>query len=197
MEEDISDWIHTGNVGKLEELVLNGYADLLLGRNHQVDDADAVGFLEVLPQYQAKIQAIHRAIEQGNLRAVKLLTDRKKLALCRDGRGLAPLHKAIVFARTDIAKYLIRNYPQSVNAMDQNKRTPLHYAAAFRDGGYLYKLMRKAGADPNIFDCNGRPPKYYLKYPGEISLDQMKMDTKQALKQVLHNRVAPSYLETK
>lgn len=30
------DWIHTGNVGKLEELVLNGYADLLLGRAHQV-----------------------------------------------------------------------------------------------------------------------------------------------------------------
>uniref|UniRef100_A0AC34QFB3 Uncharacterized protein n=1 Tax=Panagrolaimus sp. JU765 TaxID=591449 RepID=A0AC34QFB3_9BILA len=196
LEEDISDWIHTGNVGKLEELVLNGYADLLLGRNHQVDDSDAVGFLEVLPQYQAKIQAIHRAIEQGNLRAVKLLTDRKKLALCRDGKGLAPLHKAVVFGRTDIAKYLIRNYPQSVNAMDQNKRTPLHYAAAYKDGGYLYKLMRKAGADPNIFDCNGRPPKYYLKYPGEINLEQMQMDTKQALKQVLHNRVAPSYLET-
>uniref|UniRef100_A0A1I7SUJ5 ANK_REP_REGION domain-containing protein n=2 Tax=Bursaphelenchus xylophilus TaxID=6326 RepID=A0A1I7SUJ5_BURXY len=196
LEEDISDWIHTGNVGKLEELVLNGYADLLLGRTHQVDDADAVGFLEVLPQYQAKIGAIHKAIEQGNIRAVKLLTDRKKLALCRDSRGLAPLHKAIVFGRTDIAKYLIRNYPQSVNAMDQNKRTPLHYAAALRDGGYLYKLMRKAGADPNIFDCNGRPAKYYLRYPGEINLERMKMDTKQALKQVLHNRVAPSYLET-
>ncbi|KAK0420633.1 hypothetical protein QR680_014803 [Steinernema hermaphroditum] len=198
LEEDISDWIHTGNVGKLEELVLNGYADLLLGRNHQVNDNEAMGFLEVLPQYQAsaKIQAIHKAIETGNLRAVKLLTDRKKLALCRDGRGLAPLHKAIVFGRTDIAKYLIRNYPQSVNAMDQNKRTPLHYAAALRDGGYLYKVMRKSGADPNIFDCNGRPPKYYLKYPGEINLESMRLDTKRALKEVLHNRVAPSYLES-
>lgn len=48
-----------------------------------------------------------------------MLTDRKKLALCRDGRGLAPLHKAIVFGRAEIAKYLIRNYPQSVNAIDQ------------------------------------------------------------------------------
>jgi nucleolar GTP-binding protein len=87
------------------------------------------------------------------LRAVKLLIDRKKLALCRDGRGLSPLHKAIVFSRIDIAKYLIRNYPQSVvNSMDQHKRTPLHYAAALRDGGYLYKQLRKAGADPNIFD---------------------------------------------
>nr|CAD2179128.1 unnamed protein product [Meloidogyne enterolobii] len=134
LEEDITDWIHTGNIGKLEELVLNGYADLLLGRNHQLDDADAISFLEVLPQYQAKVQAIHKAIEQGNLRAVKLLTDRKKLAFCRDSRGLAPLHKAVVFGQTEIAKYLIRNYPQSVNSMDQSKRTPLHYSAALRDG---------------------------------------------------------------
>ncbi|PIO71271.1 hypothetical protein TELCIR_06838 [Teladorsagia circumcincta] len=35
LEEDIYDWIHTGNVGKLEELVLTGYGDLLLGRNHE------------------------------------------------------------------------------------------------------------------------------------------------------------------
>uniref|UniRef100_A0A0M3HW63 ANK_REP_REGION domain-containing protein n=1 Tax=Ascaris lumbricoides TaxID=6252 RepID=A0A0M3HW63_ASCLU len=196
LEEDISDWIHTGNIGKLEELVLNGYGDLLLGRTHEVEDNDAVTFLEVLPQYQAKIQAIHKAIETGNLRAVKLLADRKKVALCRDARGLSPLHKAIVFGRTDIAKYLVRNYPQSVNAMDQNKRTPLHYAAALRDGGYMYKVMRKAGADPNIFDCNGRPAKYYLKYPGEIDLQALRLNTKAALKQVLHNRVAPSYLES-
>ncbi|GMR43020.1 hypothetical protein PMAYCL1PPCAC_13215 [Pristionchus mayeri] len=196
LEEDIYDWIHTGNIGKLEELVLTGYADLLLGRNHEVEDADSIGFLEVLPQYQAKIQAIHKNVEMGNLRAVKLLTDRKKLALCRDSRGLSPLHKAIVFERTDIAKYLIRNYPQSVNAMDQKKRTPLHYAAALRDSGYLYKVMRKSGADPNIYDCNGRPAKHYLKHPGEIDLASMRMDTKTALKQVLHNRVAPSYLES-
>lgn len=52
LEEDIYDWIHTGNVGKLEELVLAGYADLLLGRNHEVEDAESIGFLEVLPQYQ-------------------------------------------------------------------------------------------------------------------------------------------------
>ncbi|UMM24050.1 hypothetical protein L5515_004469 [Caenorhabditis briggsae] len=196
LEEDIYDWIHTGNIGKLEELVLTGYADLLLGRNHEVDDADSIGFLEVLPQYQAKIQSIHKAVETGNLRAVKLLTDRKKLSLCRDTRGLSPLHKAIVFERTDIAKYLIRNYPQSVNAMDQKKRTPLHYAAALKDGGYLYKVMRKSGADPNIYDCNGRPAKYYLKHAGEIDLAAMRLDTRAALKQVLHNRVAPSYLES-
>lgn len=32
--------------------MLNGYGDLLLGRTHEVEDNDAVTFLEVLPQYQ-------------------------------------------------------------------------------------------------------------------------------------------------
>ncbi|KJH52510.1 ankyrin repeat protein [Dictyocaulus viviparus] len=182
-EEDIYDWTHNGDVDKLEELVLTGYGDLLLGRNHEVEDADSIGFLEVLPQYQAKIQAIHNAVESGNLRAVKLLTDRKKLALCRDSRGLSPLHKAIIFDRIDIAKYLIRNYPHVVNAMDQKKRTPLHYAAAYRDGGHLYKILRRSGADPNIYDCNGRLAKYYLKHAGEIDFAAMRLDTRAALKQ--------------
>ncbi|PIC11624.1 hypothetical protein B9Z55_028975 [Caenorhabditis nigoni] len=56
--------------------------------------------------------------------------------------------------------------------------------------------MRKSGADPNIYDCNGRPAKYYLKHAGEIDLAAMRLDTRAALKQVLHNRVAPSYLES-
>jgi hypothetical protein len=53
----------------------------------------------------------------------------------------------------------------------------------------MYKLMRKAGADPNTFDCNGRLPKYYLKYPDELNLERMRLDTKQALKQILHTCV--------
>ena len=32
---------------------------------------------------------------------------------------------------------------------------------------------------------------------GEINLERLRMDTKQALAHVLHNRVAPSYLETR
>uniref|UniRef100_A0A915P4R8 Uncharacterized protein n=1 Tax=Meloidogyne floridensis TaxID=298350 RepID=A0A915P4R8_9BILA len=70
--------------------------------------------------------------EQGNLRAIKLLTDRKKLAFCRDSKGLAPLNKAVFWTNR---KNLIRNYSESVNSMDQSRRTPLDYSAALRDGG--------------------------------------------------------------
>lgn len=47
----------------MEELVLTGYADLLLGRNHEVEDADSIGFLEVLPQYQVGFKKIQESLK--------------------------------------------------------------------------------------------------------------------------------------
>jgi len=100
-----------------------------------------------------------------------MLADRKKLALCRDGKGATPLHNAIIFAETAIVKYLLKSYPQAVNAQDhvkthsnscffhsqlQNKRTPLHFAAALQDGGAMYRMLRRAGADPDLLDCVGK-----------------------------------------
>lgn len=52
LEEDISDWINAGNLRKLDNLVLTGYANLLSGRIHEVDDLDIRHFLDTLPQYQ-------------------------------------------------------------------------------------------------------------------------------------------------
>ncbi|VDO53758.1 unnamed protein product [Onchocerca flexuosa] len=154
-EENISNWIHTGNIRKLDDVVLNGYADLLSGRAHETDDPDVRHFLDELPQYRNKINAIHKAIEEDNLRTIQALIDRKKMAFCRDPQHLTPLHKAIILGQIEIAKYLIKNYPQTANAIDENKRTPLHYAAALSDDGYLYKMMRNAGADSKIRDRFG------------------------------------------
>ena len=118
LEEDITDWFQSGNVGKLEELVLNNFGDLLLGRTTDIDNTDVIDFLEVLPQYQAKIGAIHRAVKTGAIRDVRLLADRKKLALCRDARGATPLHNAIIFNQRAIVKDLLKSYPQAANALD-------------------------------------------------------------------------------
>uniref|UniRef100_A0A1I7W722 Uncharacterized protein n=1 Tax=Heterorhabditis bacteriophora TaxID=37862 RepID=A0A1I7W722_HETBA len=61
----------------------------------------------------------------------------------------------------------------------------------------MYKcLVYFIVSDMMIVFQNGHPAKYYLKHPGEIDLAAMRLDTKAALKQVLHNRVAPSYLES-
>ena len=35
----------------------------------------------------------------------------------------------------------------------QNKRTPLHFAAALQDGGAMYRMLRRTGADPDLLDC--------------------------------------------
>ena len=51
----------------MEELVLTGYADLLLGRNHEVEDADSIGFLEVLPQYQVGFKKIQESLKSSRL----------------------------------------------------------------------------------------------------------------------------------
>lgn len=68
---------------------------------------------------QTKIQAAHKAVEKADLKYVKLLIDRKKMSLCRDSRRLTPLHKAIIFGHIKIIKYLVRYYPQAINAMDE------------------------------------------------------------------------------
>ncbi|VIO90375.1 Uncharacterized protein BM_BM11608 [Brugia malayi] len=196
LEEDISEWIHTSNLRRLDDLVLNGYANLLSGRTYEVDDPDIRRFLDTLPQYQNKIDAIHKAIEADNLRTIKILIDRKKMAFCRDARHLTPLHKAIVLNQIDIAKFLIKNYPQVTNALDENKRTPLHYAAALSDGGYMYKKMRDVGANSKICDCNGRKPSYYLNNPEEIDLKAINADREIILDEIIRSRITTSYLQS-
>ncbi|VDK73506.1 unnamed protein product, partial [Onchocerca ochengi] len=191
LEENISNWIHTGNIRKLDDLVLNGYADLLYGRAYEVDDPDVRRFLDELPQFQNKINTIHKAVEADNLRTIQVLIDRKKMAFCRDAQHLTPLHKAIILGQIEIAKYLIKNYPQAANAMDENKRTSLHYAAALPDDGYLYKMMRNAGANSKIRDRFGRRPGYYLKNPEEIDFKIMNMD-----REIIRNRTTSSDLES-
>ncbi|CAG9538986.1 unnamed protein product [Cercopithifilaria johnstoni] len=196
LEENISNWIHNGNLRKLDSLVLNGYADLLSGRTHEIDDPDIRHFLDALPEYQNKINAIHKAVEMDNLQAIKMLVDRKKMAFCRDPRHLTPLHKAIILGQIEIAKFLIKNYPQATNAMDENKRTPLHYAAALSDDGCMYKRMRNVGANSKISDCNGRKPNYYLRNPQQIDFKTINTDKGIILDEIIRNHITSSYLES-
>ncbi|MCP9259005.1 Ankyrin repeat protein [Dirofilaria immitis] len=191
VEEDISNWIHNGNIRKLDELVLNGYADLLSCRSYETDDPDVRHFLDALPQYQVNYSLISINFEE-----YRSSNRSKKMAFCRDSRHLTPLHKAVILGQTEIAKYLIKNYPQVTNAMDENKRTPFHYAAALPDDGYLYKMMRNAGANSKISDCYGRRPSYYLKNPAEIDFKAINTAREAILDEIIRNRTASSCLES-
>ena len=68
---------------------------------------------------QQKIDAIHRAVEEGDVRRVRNLIDRPQLAAARDRHGLSPLHKAVTHAQTDTIRFMLIKFPQTVNMVDR------------------------------------------------------------------------------
>jgi nucleolar GTP-binding protein len=116
-----------------------------------------------LTHFQSKIEKIHKAVKDGDIETVRQLMTSKKLALARDKHGLTPLHCAIVNEQSEIIRFIASKFPSVLNAPDYNKRSPMHFAAASRDGGHYLKILAKAGADPTLTDNEGRTPDYYKR----------------------------------
>jgi hypothetical protein len=53
-------------------------------------NVESAEFLASVGQYQSKMDAIHKAVEEGDVRRVKSLIDRTSLATCRDRHGKSP-----------------------------------------------------------------------------------------------------------
>lgn len=51
-----------------------------------------------------------------------------------------------------ILKYLTDRYPQGINDVDNDGRTPLHYAAAVRDDQHTHDTLVNLGADESVVD---------------------------------------------
>lgn len=54
--------------------------------------------------------------------------------------------------REDIARCIVEKCPTSVNAVDNNGRTPLHYAALLKDEGKMSEFLIHSGADESALD---------------------------------------------
>lgn len=52
----------------------------------------------------------------------------------------------------DIAREILEKLPAAALAQDYEGKTPLHYAAALRDGGTMYDLLVEYGADESKID---------------------------------------------
>ncbi|KIH58596.1 ankyrin repeat protein [Ancylostoma duodenale] len=115
-EHVVDEWLASGDVAKLEQLVLDGRGHLL--KEKTAVNAASKEFLRGLTVYQSKIDAIHKAVEDGDVRRVKSLIDRQQLALARDSYGMTPLHKALLHGQTNTVRHLLAKYPQCVNATD-------------------------------------------------------------------------------
>lgn len=106
--------------------------------------------------FQSKINRIHVAARDGSLRDLQAALDRRKFAIAKDKispNGASPLHVATIFGNTSIVRYLAGRFPETVQATDDNGRTPLHYAAVLADNGHYYNLLLHLGADTRAVDA--------------------------------------------
>ncbi|XP_067124303.1 serine/threonine-protein phosphatase 6 regulatory ankyrin repeat subunit B-like isoform X2 [Centruroides vittatus] len=168
LNELIDYWIKDKDLLRLEHVVIAGQGERLIGRTS--DDKQVQEFLELVPTYMARIRSVHEAVVRGNLGEVKSVLTRKRFALSRDHLGASPLHLAVLHGHTDILRYIINHFPETLDGPDNEGRTPLHYAAIMRDGGHYYKILKNSGADEEVTDKAGHTAEFYMRHPGEVTI---------------------------
>lgn len=105
---NVKDLIKQGNLGVLEDLVLQGNGDRLLGETSSTPLVQE--FLDNLPDYLDQINELHKAAARGTIREFQYLLDRSSLVLSRDPLGATPLHKTVLYGHQELAEYIASNY---------------------------------------------------------------------------------------
>lgn len=144
---------------KLEE---GAYATSL----HQAVKENDIRSIRSLVEGGAKVQApdkigrtpLHWALVFGHEEAARvLIINTPKRALdARDGFGCTALHYGAATGRTQVARILIER-GAAINALDSNKRTPLHLAAQNVNPD-MVELLTSRGADKSLADVKGALP---------------------------------------
>ncbi|KAJ9584111.1 hypothetical protein L9F63_021547, partial [Diploptera punctata] len=116
----IRQWLRSGDMEKLESVVLEGQGHKLVGEYSP--DPKVRAYLKTVPALMAKMEMLHEAVVRGSLNDIETLLEEeksKKIATCKDPAGVPLLHKAVYFGHLDIAKFLVEYYPPSVNTKDR------------------------------------------------------------------------------
>ncbi|XP_045536413.1 uncharacterized protein LOC106710644 isoform X2 [Papilio machaon] len=177
IDPEVTELINSANMEMLATLVLNGEGSRLIGRRSQ--NVELQSFLENVPMYMEKINRVHIAAKEGNIRDLQTALDRRKFAIARDPispNGATPLHVATVFGKTNIIKYLGGRFPETLSAVDFEGRTALHYAAVIPDNGHYFNLLQQLGANAKDLDDNGRSAEDYLHHPDLLPYEQLLND---------------------
>ncbi|CAF4881863.1 unnamed protein product [Pieris macdunnoughi] len=177
IDPEVTELINTVNLEMLATLVLNGEGSRLIGRYS--DNLELQAFLENVPSYMHKINKVHLAAKEGNIRELQAALDRRKFAIARDpisANGATPLHVATVFGKTNIIKYLGGRFPETLSAVDFEGRTALHYAAVLPDNGHYYNLLQQLGSNSKDLDDNGRSADDYYRNPSLLPFSQLLSD---------------------
>ncbi|XP_071517411.1 uncharacterized protein [Panulirus ornatus] len=129
-----------------------------------------MAFTSTRPRPKSKIDLVHDSVEKGNLRDLKALLDRRKLARSKDAQGVGLLHKAVVHGHRDIVDYLITDYPETLEVTDNDERVPLHYCAASKFPDDMYNLLCGVVQDTQVQDSKGKTAADYMSHPEDIHL---------------------------
>lgn len=62
------------------------------------------------------------------------------------------VQKAAGLGRHEMAEYIVQRYPASVNLLDNEGRTPLHFAALVKDDDRMYDYLIMSGTDESALD---------------------------------------------
>ncbi|XP_054287924.1 uncharacterized protein LOC129003650 [Macrosteles quadrilineatus] len=173
-EERLQRIIEVGSMEQLAEVVLAGDGELLA--KHSSKNPDVQLFLDNIPSYMKKIEKVHTATREGNLRELQAALDRRKFAVARESKStlrLSPLHVAVLYGRTAVVRFLTSRFPETMKVGDTKGRTPLHYAATLSDNGHYYNLMADLGGDTSVEDNNGKTAEFYIKNPDFITHEEL------------------------
>ncbi|KAI8436649.1 hypothetical protein MSG28_010142 [Choristoneura fumiferana] len=192
IDPEVTELINSANMEMLAALVLNGEGSRLIGRRS--GNAELQAFLDNVSTYMQKINKVHLAAKDGNIRDLQAALDRRKFAIARDSispNGATPLHVATVFGKTNIMKYLGGRFPETLSAVDFEGRTALHYAAILPDNGHYFNLLQQLGANAKDLDDNGRSAEDYQKNPSLLPFNQLISDfgiSKEAAQEMLSDK---------
>ncbi|XP_045772504.1 uncharacterized protein LOC123872334 [Maniola jurtina] len=177
IDPEVTDLINTANMEMLATLVLNGEGSRLIGRRS--GNVELQAFLDNVPNYMQKINRVHIAARDGNIRDLQAALDRRKFAIARDpisANGATPLHVATIHGKTNIIKYLGGRFPETLSAVDFEGRTALHLAAVLPDNGHYYNLLQQLGANSKDLDDIGRSAEDYYRNPSLLPFRQLLSD---------------------
>ncbi|KAJ2948988.1 hypothetical protein O0L34_g5928 [Tuta absoluta] len=201
IDPEVSELINTANMEMLAQLVLNGEGSRLVGRRSR--NTELQSFLDNVPTYMQKINKVHIAARDGNIRELQAALDRRKFAIARDPispNGATPLHVATVFGKTNIIKYLGGRFPETLSAVDYEGRTALHYAAVVPDNGHYYNLMQQLGANSKDLDDVGKSAEDYYKDPSLLQYSHLLADfgiDEEAAQSMLTDKVPEDHVSSR
>ncbi|XP_023934785.2 uncharacterized protein LOC112043546 isoform X2 [Bicyclus anynana] len=169
-------WCHECDMGRLQRVVWEGQGSRLLS---EVSSQPVVKrFLEAVPYIMNTIRDIHSAVIQNDLEGIMRLTSDPippQALSSRDANNMTAMHKAAGLGHNGILKYIIERYPQGINDVDNEGRTPLHYAAVVKDDQHTYNTLTSAGADESAVDNKNRTPAYYINRTQDIDKNLFKI----------------------